>query len=136
MALWLIVGVAIALASPFTNTAVVELDGAKYAVYTADNLARWTIGYMNVTAYDPRGVGAVGMLFVFPKNSTYCFWMKNTYLPLRMVWIAGETVTQSALAAPLDTTPICGYGDKVLELRPDLPPPAVVAVERPRRPGP
>src|SRR5688572_12246217 len=28
-----------------------------------------------------------GMLFVFPGNDVYSFWMKNTLIPLDMIWI-------------------------------------------------
>ena len=71
------------------------------------------------------------MLFKFPRASTLCFWMKNTKIPLRIVWINGEAATSWHLANPLDETPVCGYGDKVLELRPDLPAPSRVSEQRP-----
>jgi len=28
-----------------------------------------------------------GMLFVFPEEKLYAFWMKNTYLPLDIIWL-------------------------------------------------
>ena len=114
---------------PFAETTTVLLDGSPYVVYVADTPAKQTRGYMNATSYDPRGVGAVGMLFLFGRNSTWCFWMHDTYLPLRIVWVSGTEVTQEVLAQPLNDTPICGYGDKALELEPTIPPPAVVVVK-------
>jgi uncharacterized protein len=34
-----------------------------------------------------------GMLFVFPEDGVYAFWMKNTLIPLDMIWIdASQTV--------------------------------------------
>jgi len=45
--------------------------------------------------YDFRSVGAVGMLFIFGRNSTWCFWMRDT--PLRIVWISGSRAAQEAL---------------------------------------
>ncbi|MEZ0320159.1 MAG: DUF192 domain-containing protein [Pyrobaculum sp.] len=119
------------LISPFSNTTTLLIDGAQHTAYLADNVVKWTIGYMNVSSYDPRGVGAVGMLFKFPRSSTFCFWMKNTKIPLKIVWINGEAVTSWHLARPLDETPVCGYGDKVLELRPDLATPSRVSEQRP-----
>jgi len=97
-----------------------SLDGMTHPVYVADNEVRWTLGYMNVSSYDPRGVGSVGMVFFFPRNGTYCFWMKNTKIPLTIVWISGEAVTGWAQGQPLNERPVCGYGDKVLELKPDV----------------
>lgn len=120
MALWLIIKLSLVLISPFSTTTTFELNNVVYTVYVADNFVKWVIGYMNVTSYDPRGVGAVGMLFIFPRNSTYCFWMKNTYIPLRIVWVSGSRITGQALGRPLDKTPVCGYGDKVLELKPEI----------------
>ncbi|AEA11928.1 hypothetical protein TUZN_0432 [Thermoproteus uzoniensis 768-20] len=114
---------------PFSRTVVVLLDGTPYTVYLADTPAKWTRGYMNSTSYDPRGVGAVGMLFLFGKNSTWCFWMHDTYIPLRIVWVEGVKVTGQIVAQPLNDTPICGYGDKALELNPEIPPPETVVVK-------
>jgi len=122
MAVW----IALLLISPFALVATAQLDGGTYQLYVADHAARWTIGYMNVTSYDPRRVGAVGMAFLFPRNATWCFWMKNTYLPLKIVWVSGTEATGWVYAEPLDVTPRCGFGDKVVELRPDIPTPRVV----------
>jgi hypothetical protein len=40
--------------------------------------------------------------------------------PFTIVWISGEAVTGWAQGQPLNERPVCGYGDKVLELRPDV----------------
>jgi len=31
-----------------------------------------------------------GMLFVFPENERWPFWMKNTFIPLDLVWLDGS----------------------------------------------
>ncbi len=47
-----------------------------------------------------------GMLFVFPESDDHSFWMKNTLIPLDMVFIseAGTVVGVVASAEPLTTT--------------------------------
>jgi hypothetical protein len=62
-------------------------------------------------------MGAVGMLFIFGGDLTWCFWMRDTLL--RMVWISGYRAAQEALAQSLDDAPYAAYGD---ELEPTMPP--------------
>ncbi|GKY88963.1 DUF192 domain-containing protein [Sinisalibacter aestuarii] len=62
-----------------------------------------------------------GMLFVYPRAGDPRFWMKNTLIPLDMVFVTPEGVVQHvhAMAQPGDLTPI-GGGDgviAVLEIR-------------------
>lgn len=49
-----------------------------------------------------------GMLFVFPTEQTVSFWMKNTLIPLDMVFIAkdGTIGHIHPMAKPLDESPI------------------------------
>ena len=42
-----------------------------------------TIGLMNRTFLDADK----GMLFIFPSEGIYSFWMKDTLIPLDMIWI-------------------------------------------------
>jgi len=48
-----------------------------------------------------------GMLFVFPESGDHAFWMKNTLIPLDMIFIAesGTVVGVVADAEPMSTTP-------------------------------
>ena len=48
-----------------------------------------------------------GMLFVFPESGDQAFWMKNTLIPLDMIFIAesGAVVGVVADAEPFSTTP-------------------------------
>jgi uncharacterized membrane protein (UPF0127 family) len=48
-----------------------------------------------------------GMLFVFPESGDHAFWMKNTLIPLDMIFIAetGTVVGVVADAEPMTTVP-------------------------------
>lgn len=51
-----------------------------------------------------------GMLFKFETNdSAGCFWMKNTYVPLDMVWLDDkkQVISIHENATPLSEKPIC-----------------------------
>ena len=62
-----------------------------------------------------------GMLFVFNENAVHCFWMKNTLIPLDMVFIDehGVVVNVAANATPLSEANIPSAGPVlgVLEIR-------------------
>ncbi len=67
-----------------------------------------------------------GMLFVFPEEGQYSFWMKNTLIPLAVVWINREMeVVHIAYAEPCKSDPCKSYRPKkdalyVLEVRPEF----------------
>ena len=87
----------------------------------ADSEHRRELGLMCVTALRPRS----GMLFVFATDAVQTFWMKNTLIPLDMVWVrddglvttvAGD-VPASTLATPDDAVARrTGRGRYVIEL--------------------
>jgi uncharacterized protein len=58
-----------------------------------------------------------GMLFIYPDEGVHYFWMKNTLIPLDMVWINGnrEVISISKDAQPCQTSqcPSIGPGQKV-----------------------
>jgi uncharacterized membrane protein (UPF0127 family) len=64
-----------------------------------------------------------GMLFIFDKPGPYEFWMKNTLIPLDMLWLdkTGKVVSLTAdvppcKADPCPTYPPSAIADYVLEL--------------------
>ncbi len=83
---------------------------AHFTVQVADDAAERAQGLMNV----PEMATLQGMLFVYDAPQPVSFWMRNTLIPLDMVF-AGADGTITAIhenAVPLDETPIPG-GDAV-----------------------
>lgn len=68
-------------AASSSRTTVLELDGATIRPELALTSAQRTVGLMHRTK-----APADGMLFVFPTDTTGGFWMKNTLVPLRIVF--------------------------------------------------
>jgi uncharacterized membrane protein (UPF0127 family) len=65
-----------------------------------------------------------GMIFLFPQSGIYPFWMKQTLIPLDMIWIdeGGKIVHISAAVPPCTADPCPSYSPEkiarnVLELR-------------------
>ena len=89
----------------------------RFQVEVADNEATRERGLMFRKALAPDH----GMLFDFKTPQPVSFWMRNTLIPLDMVFITadGRILSIARNAAPLDETPIGSGGDVlgVLELR-------------------
>ena len=53
-----------------------------------------------------------GMLFVFAEQTPHHFWMKNTMIPLDIVWLddAGKVIFVSARTPPCKADPCPTYG--------------------------
>ncbi|HEU4400778.1 MAG TPA: DUF192 domain-containing protein [Candidatus Polarisedimenticolia bacterium] len=74
----------------------------------ADTPARWEEGYMF-----RREVGENdGMIFVFPEAGVHPFWMKNTLVPLDMIWMddAFTVIHVEAKVPPCTANPCPTYG--------------------------
>ncbi|GAC1301387.1 MAG: hypothetical protein NVSMB19_09440 [Vulcanimicrobiaceae bacterium] len=82
------------------RTIDVAAPAARLHLAVADDERTRETGLMCVT----RLRGQRGMIFVFPRDDTWEFWMKNTLVPLDMVWVdAGGEVTAVAAGVPAAT---------------------------------
>ncbi len=94
---------------------VVELKGprgtARFAVELADTDAARMRGLM----HREKLASSAGMLFVYDRPGRAAFWMKNTLIPLDMIFAdrTGTVLRVHENAVPHDETPIDG-GDGVL----------------------
>ena len=82
----------------------------RFSVELANDEAERARGLMN----RDKMATAAGMLFAYPAPHHVYFWMKNTLIPLDMVFAdaAGRVTAVHANAVPMDVTPIDG-GDGV-----------------------
>lgn len=81
LAVVLLVAAALAAPGASTPTASLRLDGVPFRPELALTPAQRGRGLMQ-----RRQAPADGMLFVFPSDTTGSFWMKNTLVPLRIVF--------------------------------------------------
>lgn len=83
------------------QTCELEIDGKEYTVYIADNEDDRAEGLQNVPMlpYDE------GMLFIFEEAQTVGFWMKDTVIPLDIIYIDEYfEVVEIQEGEPLDET--------------------------------
>jgi uncharacterized membrane protein (UPF0127 family) len=60
-----------------------------------------------------------GMIFIFAQNGVYPFWMKNTIIPLDMIWIDDQHRVNfvASDAAPCKADPCPNYGSTTIPSR-------------------
>ncbi|MBX7247790.1 MAG: DUF192 domain-containing protein [Caulobacteraceae bacterium] len=95
--------------SPLEDLTVVTSGGRHaFKVEIADDEAEREHGLMNRPSM-PRDHG---MLFEFQDNRERSFWMRNTYIPLDIIYIdrSGRIISIQANAVPFNETPLPSYG--------------------------
>lgn len=88
--------------------AAVLPSGARYSLELALTPEDQAQGLM----YRENLPDRTGMLFVFPEDAPHHFWMKNTMIPLDMIWMdaSGRVVYVSANTPPCKADPCPTYG--------------------------
>jgi uncharacterized membrane protein (UPF0127 family) len=82
---------------PASGPRVVLPDGTAIQVELATDDPTRAQGLM----YRDRMAEDRGMLFIFPESGDYPFWMKNTLIPLDMIWIdEGRRIAHVAANVP------------------------------------
>ncbi|WP_299591772.1 DUF192 domain-containing protein [uncultured Tateyamaria sp.] len=83
-----------------------DFGSARFNVEIADTNRERAIGLMN----RPSMPTSEGMLFVYPRPQPLSFWMRNTLIPLDMLFVdpTGTVTRVHHEAVPLDETPIPG----------------------------
>lgn len=93
----LALGLVLAFAAFAANAQLQHFDTASLIIDTAKGAQRFAIELALTPAQQAQGLmyrqsmaPDAGMLFIMPKTEAAVFWMKNTLIPLDMLFIAGN----------------------------------------------
>lgn len=110
----LVVAITIVSATSYSNSSIGEsqLSGADATVYTGEE--NFSIDLEIADTPEERLRGLMyrrsleenhGMLFIFPEEKKRSFWMKNTYIPLDIIYLnENKTIVDIDLADPQPNT--------------------------------
>ena len=110
VSLFLISGAAYAACSPDRVDLRGDWGQTRFTVEVADDAAERSVGLM----HREKMATSAGMLFVYERPQRVSFWMRNTLIPLDMIFMdaTGRVTRIHANAVPLDETGIEG-GDAI-----------------------
>ena len=91
------------LAQSLPRAIELELKGQPYRLEIADTPELRNQGLMHRTSLDQDA----GMLFVFPRAGHYNIWMKNTLIPLTVIWLDSEARILQVRNLPPCRSPHC-----------------------------
>ena len=84
------------------SSVTVQLGGEDYRLELADSPQKRRQGLMFRSVL-PKGQG---MLFIYPRNGDHRIWMKNTRIPLTVLWLDGQArIRHKALLEPCRADP-------------------------------
>ncbi len=87
-------------------------SGEFLTLFIADDVVEKEVGLMGVKKLHPNQ----GMLFVFDPQEKVYFWMKNTLIPLDIIFIKNDKIidiVENVLPCALDICPLIGSKEKV-----------------------
>ena len=93
-------------AAKFDRSSLV-INGVEYSIEIAKTSKQRSQGLMFRESLDIRR----GMLFVYPRSGNHRIWMKNTLIPLSVIWLDdNETVIEVKILPPCKLDPCPSYG--------------------------
>ncbi|MFA5008702.1 MAG: DUF192 domain-containing protein [Candidatus Omnitrophota bacterium] len=74
-----------------------NISGKELTVWVVDSEVKRLQGLQNII-WMPKDRG---MLFVFNAPDRYCFWNKNTFIPLNLIFMRGEKIVNEIYLKPI-----------------------------------